>query len=288
MVDILLKYQGSLADQHELDFYDAARALAGFQRSLALTTHLVVNGEIITQAPSLRNARILLNTPRPGSWEVVALVVGGIWAAGTASKDTPFGHLLYSVYDYVVSQTLGFSVDFNRSLYQSYQEELARKDITPAKLDSLSEKVENSIADMHRPVAASKTAIRADLFAGNRADPIIRLGREFNESTYDYIKQFEISDQSEWIEGVVSSYNINTYSGRLFVFDEYRPISFEIEDGFRQLPYINLVTTSLRQNAIERGRRDGAIQLLGRKVTSSTGRLKGIKVSSARPSPGAS
>lgn len=282
MVSVLLKYQGSAAENHELDFYDASRALAGFQRSLALTTHLVVNGEIITQAPSLKNARILLNTPRPGSWEVVAMVVGGLWATGTASKDTPFGHLLYSVYDYIITQTLGFPVDYNKSLFQSYTEELRRKDITPSKLDSLSEKVEASIADMHRPVIASKTATRGDLFAGESSDPRIRLGKEMNEITYDYIKQFEISEQSEWIHGVISSYNINTYSGRIFSFEESRPISFEIEDGFRHLPYINSITSSLRNNALDRGKRDGAIELLGRKVTSSTGRLKGIKVTAAR------
>lgn len=54
MTDIKLKFEGNLSDNHVLDFYDAARAMMGFQRSLALTTHLVVNGEIITQAPSLK------------------------------------------------------------------------------------------------------------------------------------------------------------------------------------------------------------------------------------------
>lgn len=29
-MEVLLSYEGRLADKHELDFYDAARALAGF------------------------------------------------------------------------------------------------------------------------------------------------------------------------------------------------------------------------------------------------------------------
>ncbi len=126
-MDVLLKYEGKLADDHELDFYDAARALAGFQRSLALTTHLVLNGEIITQAPSLKNARIIVTTPQPWSWEVIASIIGGAWVLGTATKDSPLGHLLYSVYDYVVSQALGFPVDYNKSLYQQYKQELKRR-----------------------------------------------------------------------------------------------------------------------------------------------------------------
>ncbi len=279
-MDVLLKYEGKLADDHELDFYDAARALAGFQRSLALTTHLVLNGEIITQAPSLKNARIIVTTPQPGSWEVIASIIGGAWVLGTATKDSPLGHLLYSVYDYVVSQTLGFPVDYNKSLYQQYKQELEKKAITPAKLDSLTEKVEGSVAEMHRPIVASKTADHADMYAGRIAHPRIRLGKELNQMTYDYIKEFEIDRNVSDTEGIVSSYNINTYSGRLFVFEEERPIGFELDDESRTRPNINLITSSLRTNAIERGSRDGAIVLRGRRVTSSTGRLKGLRVAS--------
>ena len=101
MTDIKLKFEGNIADNHVLEFYDAARAMSGFQRSLALTTHLVLNGEIITQAPALKNAEILISTPSPGSWEIIATVIGAAWVAGTASKDTPLGHMLHSVYDYV-------------------------------------------------------------------------------------------------------------------------------------------------------------------------------------------
>lgn len=49
-----LSFGGGITDRHQIDFYDVSQALIGFQRSLALTTHLVVNGEIITQSPSLK------------------------------------------------------------------------------------------------------------------------------------------------------------------------------------------------------------------------------------------
>jgi len=188
-MDVLLTYEGRLADSHELDFYDAARALSGFQRSLALTTHLILTGEIIHKAPAMKGARILIATPKPGSWEVIASIIGAAWIAGTASKDTPFGHLLYSAYDYVIRQTMGFPVQYDKSLYQQYEEQLAANKITPAKLDSLTEKIESSVADMHRPIVASKTADHADLFAGPKPDPRIRLGSELNKQSYDYISR---------------------------------------------------------------------------------------------------
>jgi len=279
-MDVLLRYDGALASNNELDFYDASRALVGFQRSLALTTHLVTNGEIITQAPSLKNASIVINTPRPGSWEVVATIIGGIWAAGTASKDTPLGHLLYSVYDYVVTQTLGFPVDYNKSLFQSHQALLAERNITPAKLDSLAEKTETSIGDMHRPMVKSHTATRADIYGGDKADPKIRLGRELNAASYEFLSRTELEDDESGHVGVVSSYNINTFSGRLYDFEEQRPIPFELNDEARTRRNAGLIASSLRANAIERGDRTNAISLIGRRMVSSTGRLKGLIVSS--------
>ena len=38
-----LTYHGGLADSHLLDFYDASQAFSGLHRSLALTTHLIIN-----------------------------------------------------------------------------------------------------------------------------------------------------------------------------------------------------------------------------------------------------
>lgn len=279
-MDVLLSYQGRLADRHELDFYDAAQALLGFQRSLALTTHLVINGEIITQAPSLRGARIAVATPRPGSWEVIASVVGAAWVAGTVSKESPLGHLLYSAYDYVVRQCLGFPVDYNKSLYAAYEEQLDAKKITPAKLDSLTEKVESSVANMHRPIVASHTADHADIIGVAPMEPRVRLGSELNNMTYEYIKRSILDKEDTVVEGIVSSYNINTYAGRLFIFDEERTIPIELEDRARGKGTISNITRSLHSNALERGSRDGAVSVTGRLVRSPSGRLKGIKVSS--------
>jgi hypothetical protein len=75
-LEFVLAYEGNLAERSTIDFYDVSHALAGFQRSLALTTHLILNDEVITQAPSLKNAQILLRPPETGSWKAVATIVG--------------------------------------------------------------------------------------------------------------------------------------------------------------------------------------------------------------------
>src|SRR4051794_8941447 len=111
-VEITLSYSGSRADQNEIDLYDVGQGLIGFQRSLALTTHLVLNNEIITQAPALKGAEILALPASEGSWKITAAVAVTIWTIGTAPKASPLGHLISSAYDYVISETLGFHVDY--------------------------------------------------------------------------------------------------------------------------------------------------------------------------------
>lgn len=277
MTDIKLKFDGRLSDNHILDFYDAARAMAGFQRSLALTTHLVLNDEIITQAPSLKNAQILVATPAPGSWELVATIVGVAWVAGTATKETPLGHLLYSVYDYVVANTLGFHVDYNKSLYQTHREAVEKKNLTPEKLDSLMEKIESSISDMHRPIVASESATQARLFWINWAGSE-QIGPDMTELSYEYIARTIRREEVVEHEGLISSYNVNTYKGRIYLPLEQRPIPFELGESARTRRNANLITSSLHSNATNRSETEGLIILHGQRLESSTGRLKALIV----------
>lgn len=279
MTSIALSYDGALADNNVLDMYDAARGLAGFNRSLALTTHLLLNGEIITQAPSLKGAQIIATTPEEGSWKVTAVILAGIWAVTSSPKDTVPGHLLFSAYDYVVRSTLGFPVDYNKSLSQSHDEYLKSKKITPEKFDSLIEKTETSIADMHRPIVASKTATKGLLFGYPDWGTPEQIGPEFSELTFDYISRTRLEPEVSTITGVVSSFNINTFKGRIYVFDEKRPIPFELADNVRDGAALYKVTSSLRSNARRRDLRAGQIALKGRRLVTSTGRLKAIVVS---------
>lgn len=74
-IQFTLSYQGARSDSHEIDLYDVSQALIGLQRSLALTTHLILNKEIITQSPALKGAYIYALPPEEGSWKLTAAIV---------------------------------------------------------------------------------------------------------------------------------------------------------------------------------------------------------------------
>jgi hypothetical protein len=143
-----LKYDGADATAHNIEMYDVAQALSGFQRTLALTTHLILNGDVITQAPALTGAQIYALPPEEGSWQIVAAIVGGLWVLGQAQQNSVLGHLATSAYDYVINESLGFHVDFTKTLGQQYEEAKKAKlnlpEVHQSKFDSVIEKCDSS------------------------------------------------------------------------------------------------------------------------------------------------
>lgn len=287
-----LAYLGRSADRHRLDFYDVSQALIGFQRSLALTTHLALNGEIITHAPALKGARIYASPPEEGSWKIVGVITiaasTAIYNIGTADRNTPLGHIVYSLYDYVVSESLGVHVNYEKSLGQLYEEARQKKKSDGAPLrqsqaDSLIEKCHRAIEDMHRPIYASGTAVKGvieSVIAG-KSRP---LKTQLTGETYEFIHETYRSDQPEEFLGRITSYNSNTYKGRIYLPDVGRPLPFELSTSTRNKRTFRLITTSLRASAL----RDRTDQYAFVKVSayvnkSRTGQLKWLTVTHVEP-----
>jgi hypothetical protein len=276
-----LSFGGNDADGHEIDFYDISKALAGFQRTLALTTHVVLNGEVIVHATALKNAKIIALPPEPGSWKflaVVSLLGTGLYNITTAPKDTPLGHLVYSAYDYVISETLGFHVDYEKSIGEKVEEMKARgsqRELPQSKLDAVIEKTQISIRDMHRPIVSSQTATNAFVLGGDGVTPITN---PFSDNTFEYMMYSDPRSYPEDVQGIVSSYNVNTYKGRIFLFDERRPIPFQLVSDARNSENVTRIANSLAANAMERFSDVGLLNVRAFKTFSRSGRLKWLDI----------
>jgi hypothetical protein len=277
MAEFTLNYVGHDASRGEIDFYDVAQAMLGFQRSLALTMHLVQNGEIITQAPSLKNGRIFVTPPKEGSWEVVAVAVfSAIGIAAGAPRDTAGGRLTRQVYDYVLRSVLGEDADFDDTFGDDFSALLEEKSIGEAKLDSLIEKAEPAIVAMHRPLIWSQTAQRGGVYFNGSRDQ--QIGPRLSAETYEYATRTREIEVPQNFEGMVSSYNSNTFKGRIYIPDEGRPIPFELSESTRAREDIDKIASSLRANALDRRNWVGEIGVRGFRRVSSSGRLKSLYI----------
>jgi hypothetical protein len=273
MAEFELTFDGGLADEGYLEFYDAARALAGFQRSLALTAHLVINGEIITQAPYASGFALLIPPFRQGSWKSRAkLVIGTGIALGSVGKDSPVGQIITSVYSYALSETMGFSVDYSKTLQQQFSEQLRSRNITESKIDSLCEKIETSVAEMHRPIVISGSAMRGQI---SRCDQKVQdIGPLMSHLTYEYVKQTIHDDDDIGISGYITSYNINTFRGRIFSVEENRPIPFELNESARGRRSVGQVTRSQHNHGQDPFSASALIELRGTRMISVNNKTK--------------
>jgi hypothetical protein len=282
-----LAFHGGTAEEHAVDLYDVSQALIGFQRSLALTVHLVLNGQIITQSPSLKGAKIYALRAEPGSWGIRSLVVmgsiaTGLYHLGSLQNNSPLGHLVFSLYDYVVSESIGVHVDFNKSIGQLYEQAHRTNPklnpVTQTQADSLIEKCDTAIREMHRPIFMSKTAESASITCGigRHEEP---LHTSLTLETYDFIHETHQADVPEVVQGRISSYNANTFKGRIYVPKFGRPISFELSPKARTKLAVRLITSSLHLNAIgQRVALGSVVSATVLRNTSKTGNLKRLTV----------
>jgi hypothetical protein len=279
-LELTLRFEGNSADQSLLDFYDAAVAFNGFQRSLSLTSHLILNGEIITQSPSLKNARIFVSPPEEGSWKTTAIIVGSLALGGaTASRDSVLGHIFTSAYSYVINESLGFHVDFEQTLGQQIEQSRREglqisSEIDSGKFDSLIEKVENSIKDIHRPISHSRTAIDAQIGVTERGINFRPVGAKFDIDTFNYISNTRLDENPRTYSGKVSSYNYNTFRGRVYIPEYGRSIPFLLGDSARSDYDIRRIVSSLAEGAIDRFTSDSEFTFTAFRSESRNGAIK--------------
>lgn len=284
-VQFELSYEGNDSDGHEIDMYDVSQALIGFQRSLAITTHLILNGKVIVQAPSLKGAKIYTFPSEEGSWKVKAgiLVLGtAAYHVSTAPNNTPLGHLVYSAYDYVISQSLGFHVDYDKSLGQLYEEAEESKIELPkvreTQLDSVIEKCSTAITEIHRPIYKNKTAKTAKIYTNiNNQD--VPLNPTLSMDTFQYIIEEFTNDEVIEIRGFVSSYSSNTFKGRIYVPAQERSIPFVLAEPIRGESVIRDMVESLKANALRNyDEKPYEVFCKAQKITTKTGHLKSYKI----------
>lgn len=287
-LEVSLSFIGQSAGASQVDFYDVAHALVGFQRSLALTTHLVLNNEVITKAPSLSGASIIALPSEEGSWKQRAVVVGtwamiasGAYKIGTAPPDTPLGHLVSSAYDYVVSETLGFHVDYDQTLGQqleAFQESNApAKKLEQHRFDSVIEKCEAAIEAMHRPIVASNSAEGA-IITRRTGEKERAFAFELTDASYEHVRYSRERPKKEKFIGSVSSYNLNTFKGRIYIESLGRPVPFELDSPARSPKQIQRIIRSLSKNSSRRTRDESLVEIEAVVIESRTGRVKKLFV----------
>ena len=130
-------------------------------------------------------------------------------------------------------------------LYREHNEkQLEIQKIEQHQVDSLIEKCSTAIKEIHRPIYKTKTAETAKI-STTISNETIPLESTFSIDSFHYLSEEFVQELPVIVVGVISSYNSNTFKGRIFISEEGRPVTFELSETCRNQQTIRLVIASL-------------------------------------------
>lgn len=271
IIEFEVSYNGSTSDNHQIDLYDVSRAMMGFHRSFAITSQMMLHNELIHKSTSLKNAHIYTFPQEEGSWQMKFALFAALTSPFTLPNNTVIGHLGYSLYDYVISESLGVHVDFNKTIGKIYEENTSLPRVEQHQLDDVVHKCTGSIIDMHRPISHSSTANNT-IIRAIQNEKKIPLSTELTLDTYNYIEEEILSENEFTVTGTVSGISASTFSGRIEVSGIDRPVPFVLDKSVKNdSSFVNLLE-SLRAKL--NGSNSIKVTMDVQPIQNRTGRLK--------------
>lgn len=222
-VQMHFKYDGGLASSGSLEIYDAAVALRGISRALAITTHAFVNnGEIRSRAERANGARILLHPPVRGSFDqLVTILLDPATVAGTIGISVA-SNALWDFIKVTWSKAVGLAAEPSTPTGRRLQDR-----IEPV-FGELADVLEPALKDMHRPIQSdAETEMQ---LVRPRVGAVLTL----DTGTLAYVSTLLEDPDQVLIAGNVTRYNVITGYGRLYDDAEEQTIPFNIDPSLER------------------------------------------------------
>jgi hypothetical protein len=250
---VVIKFEGDLADQHVLPAYEGSVSLRGVARSVVMIGNYLAEGQIRKKAPFSENIQFYLHPPRPGSFESLIsfaignpelLAISGIVGGVTLNV---FSNFLWD----------GMKYCFNRVVGKEAKPQTPQLAALEAKrggdLEALIDSIESPARDAHSAIGRGASIITLITGSNN----IVNL----NEGTKRYISTTLRDDQPRSKLVSVGMFNVNTRYGRVFDSEFSKTIPFIVH---REAPprTIGNVSTSLDRYARQAANKEVMIKYI--------------------------
>lgn len=213
MADLILKFDGDLAERHVVPASDAGNTLVGVGVALNRVAYFLEHDRARYRGPYSENVRILVSHPKPGSLEFpfllevannpIALAIGVELTGASVLALAKFA--------------------FRRATGQEREGDLAPWDkIPPGTLDAVAESVEKPLKQAHYVIGSG--AENVNIFFGHE-DPV-----QFDQKTKEFLGQSNYINEVKSELGRVSALNGNDNGGRIFIPSIGKGVSFTLDD----------------------------------------------------------
>lgn len=257
-----IKFDSGAANYDGLNFYYGSDALGGFAEALSITTHAIVNNNVVKQTPAVKGFKLDFKESHTGSYvQKISLEFTDEEAVRVINHLRPAGFI----------ELLTFHLAEPLGLKPKIESLVAKRWFRSSMDDSeaLLERLKRPLERIHHPVYGQ--GYQVTLYKSRTP----MLG--FNERTHDYLTGSEISGNLEVIEAAVSRFNARTLTGRIIEEEDSDSISFSpLKAGFLR-PAKLLLVNSLKDLTEDKFTKVG---LEVRRVLSRDGRTKHLIVQS--------
>ena len=275
---IRVSYEGGLADENSLPGYDGVTSIDGITRAVHIVTHAYMTGEVISRAPALKRASILLKPARQGSFifDLLVLMEANPATTGVAVAlgAAPFYDFLKTAFKRATGEIDAEPETTHlRQLYE--RKEPPPLKMPPADLDVLAETLEGSLQSAHRPIGAEGTI--GSILIGSARQKLI----QFDEETKDWVNTRDEAIGLEVLRGNVTRYNALSRNGRAFI-DQFERVVPVRPDGDFPVGDLAHLTWSLHGSNIGT---PSKVEMRGRIVTSASGKVKRLLLADCKRAP---
>lgn len=275
---IKIRYTGGLAAEHALPGYDGATSIDGITRAVHIATHAYMMGEVTSRATALKGAKILLKPARQGSFVFDLIVLMETYPAITGAAVGIGGPMFYDFIKTAFRRATG-NLDAEpetpslRKVYERKQPPPLKR--SPADFDELSEVLEGSLQDAHRPIGDNGGI--SNISIGTPRNELVT----FDATSKDWVTTREEAIGLEVVRGNVTRYNSLSRNARVFV-DQFERVVPIRPDGDFSVGDLPLLTWSLHGSNI--GTRN-KLDMRVRRVSSASGKVKRLLLADCQRAP---
>ncbi|WP_085612064.1 MULTISPECIES: hypothetical protein [unclassified Pseudomonas] len=255
-ITFVIRYHDGASKFHGLNMYYGADSFGGMAEAVALTTHAIVNNEILTQTPSTKGFSLDFKESHEGSYiQKFILEFTDADAIRVVEYLRPAGFM--ELMTFHLASPLGLNPkiesDVAKRWFRSYMNDS----------ETLLERLSRPLTRIHHPVSGQ--GYQVTLFKSRT--PFL----SFNERTLDYLSGSEVNDRAEELLMGVSRFNARTGTGRFIEDEQSDSISFSPLKAGLTRKAKSLLANSLKDLAEDRFTQ---VKVEVRRVMARDGRTK--------------
>jgi hypothetical protein len=269
--DLLIKFEGEMAEAHRLPAYEASKTFYGLSRSLLIAMNYLDEGKVRHRDFKSRGFHIDLVAQRAGSFDAFYQIItnpdimslGGTLAGGVA------GNLLTDFLKTIFRRSVGQSGEASIEALEADQK------LNPGDLSALEDAIEPAMKEAHTVI--NRGAGQIIIINGDQN--VVSL----NRSTKQYVWTSRVDETIKAKLFSIASYNANQRSGRAFDFELGKTVPYEIDkDADRET--FSVVLSSISSYTLHRlgDNLRSAIAIQFTSTVSADGKIKKIFILKAR------